>query len=409
MKVLQINTSDNNGGAAIAGYRLHQGLLRQNINSRLLVGSSQSDSDRVAVIPRQRQIEKVISSVTWRLGLNNIDTLGAFNLLKHRFYQEADILNFHNLHGSYFNYLAIPHVTNHKSAVWTLHDMWSFTGHCIYSHDCDRWKHGCGKCPYPDSYPGVQKDNTSLEWQLKNWVYSRSKLVVITLSKWLTAQAQKSILKRFPIYHIPNGIDTEAYQPLDRQLCRNILNIPLNSKVLLFGAQSLKDSRKGGDLLFKALQNLPESLKAETWLLTMGNSSDEIANRVGMKTINLGYISSDRFKSVAYSAADLFVFPTRADNLPLVLQESMACGTPMVSFDVGGVPDLVRPNITGYLAKPEDTQDFSHGIVQLLEDDNLRLQMSQNCREIILNEYSLTIQTQSYINLYRQILQGDCN
>jgi glycosyltransferase involved in cell wall biosynthesis len=141
----------------------------------------------------------------------------------------------------------------------------------------------------------------------------------------------------------------------------------------------------------------------------MGNSSDEFDNKIVIKTINLGYISSDRLKSVAYSAADLFVFPTRADNLPLVLQESMACGTTMVSFDVGGVPDLVRPNITGYLAKPEDTQDFSNGIVRLLEDDNLRLQMSQNCREIILNEYSLTIQAQSYINLYRQILQGDYN
>jgi glycosyltransferase involved in cell wall biosynthesis len=409
MKVLQINGSDSGGGAAIAGYRLHQGLLRQNINSRLLVGNSQSDNDLIAVIPRQRQIEKLISSVTWRLGLNNIDTLGAFNLLKHRFYQEADILNLHNLHGSYFNYLAIPQLTNHKPAVWTLHDMWSFTGHCIYSNDCDRWEHGCGKCPYLDSYPGVQKDNTRWEWQLKNWVYSRSNLVIVTLSKWLTEQAQKSILKRFPIHHIPNGIDTEAYQPLDQQLCRTILDIPPQKKVLMFGAQSLNDSRKGTDLLIKALEQLPESLKQETILLTMGNDSTEISNTVGIKTMSLGYISSDRLKSVAYSAADLFVFPTRADNLPLVLQESMSCGTPMVSFAVGGVTDLVRPNVTGYLAQPEDTQDLSKGITQLLEDKNLRQQMSQNCRAITLQEYSLTIQAQRYINLYSQILRGDCN
>ncbi|ELS02156.1 glycosyltransferase [Xenococcus sp. PCC 7305] len=409
MKVLQINNSDHQGGAAIAGYRLHQGLLNQNIDSHLLVGSSTEQCDRVTVIPSQAKIEKLVASITRPLGLNYVNLLSSFALGKHNLYQAADILNFHNLHGGYFNYLAIPAITKAKPAVWTLHDMWGFTGHCVYSLDCDRWKTGCGNCPYPHSYPVVQTDNTHWEWKLKNWVYNRANLVIVTLSKWLTKQVQQSLLSHFPIHHIPNGIDTDAYQPIDPQLCRTALDIPPHKKVLMFGAQSLADSRKGGDLLVKALQGLPASLKQEIILLTMGNCSREIGNTLGMKTINIGYIDSDRIKSIAYSASDLFVFPTRADNLPLVLQESMACATPMVSFEVGGVPDLVRPGITGYLAKPQDTQDFSNGIVQLLEDKNLRQQMSQNCREIILNEYSLATQTKHYINLYRQILQGDCN
>lgn len=122
---------------------------------------------------------------------------------------------------------------------------------------------------------------------------------------------------------------------------------------------------------------------------------------MGIPTLNLGYVSGDRMKSIAYSAADVFIFPTRADNLPLVLQESMACGTPMVSFKVGGVPDLVRPGITGYLAQPEDTQDFCNGIVQLLVDREQRLKMSENCRAIALQEYTLELQakdTLSYTN-----------
>jgi glycosyltransferase involved in cell wall biosynthesis len=123
-----------------------------------------------------------------------------------------------------------------------------------------------------------------------------------------------------------------------------------------------------------------------------------------MKVFSLGYLNSDRLKSIAFSAADLFIFPTRADNLPLVLQESMACGTPMVSFNIGGVPDLVRPGITGYLAHPEDTQDFCDGIVKLLEDEQLRKTMSQNCRAIAVAEYSLELQAKQYINLYQQIL-----
>ena len=124
-----------------------------------------------------------------------------------------------------------------------------------------------------------------------------------------------------------------------------------------------------------------------------------------MPVLNLGYISNDRFKAIVYSAADLFVFPTRADNLPLTLQESMTCGTPMVSFKIGGVPDLVRPGITGYLAQPEDTEDFCNGIVQLLEDQNLRDRLSENCRAITLEEYPLELQAQRYIELYHQVLQ----
>ncbi len=114
----------------------------------------------------------------------------------------------------------------------------------------------------------------------------------------------------------------------------------------------------------------------------------------------------DRLKSITYSAADLLICPTRADNLPLVLQESMACGTPMVSFKVGGVPDLVRPGVTGYLAQPEDAQDFCNGIVQLLEDETLRERMSQNCRAIAVAEYPLELQAQRYIELYRQVLSA---
>ncbi len=407
MNVLHINQSDIVGGAAIAGYRLHEGLLTQGIDSRLLVGTVTTTSDRVAATPNTHRIAKQLNRFSWRLGLNYVNILSTFDIPQHKFYQEADILNLHNIHNGYFNYLAIPLLTKEKPAIFTLHDMWSFTGHCIYSYECDRWKTGCGKCPYPETYPAIQIDNTHLEWTLKNWIYSRSQLTIVTPSNWLAKQAQHSILNRFPIHCIPNGIDTEAYQPLDTEKCKLLLGIPGEKKVLIFGAEFINDYRKGGDLLIKALQSLPESLKSEIILMTFGKKQSEtFMKAVGITTINLGYVNSDRLKSIAYSAADLFIFPTRADNLPLVLQESMACGTPIVSFKVGGVPDLVRPGVTGYLAQPEDAQDFCHGIVQLLEDENLRQSMGKNCRAIALEEYPLELQAQRYIELYRQVLQN---
>lgn len=404
MKILQINQSDINGGAAIAGYRLHQGLLTQGIDSRLLVGNSTTTDERVAIIPSRPWLEKQVFRLSGRLSLNYIHHVNSFDILKHSFYQQAELINFHNLHSTRFSYLAIPKLTANKPAIFTLHDMWSFTGHCAYSFDCQRWQTGCGKCPYPDTYPSIRRDNTALEWKFKDWVYSRSNLTIVTPSRWLCEQAQQSMLNRFAIHHIPNGIDTEAYQPVEQQLCRTVLGISQHKYVLMFGAQSLKQSRKGGDLLVEALALLPDSLKAETLLLTIGGGGEVIAKTVGIPHLSLDYVGSDRLKSVAYSAADLFLFPTRADNLPLVLQESIACGTPMVSFKIGGVPDLVRPNVTGYLAEAENPQDFCQGVVQLLEDAPLREKMITNCRAIALEEYSLALQVKHYIELYQQIL-----
>ncbi|GAP97600.1 glycosyltransferase family 4 protein [Leptolyngbya sp. NIES-2104] len=404
MKVLHLNFSDVYGGAAIAGYRLHQGLLAQGIDSKLLVGRKDSGSDAVTKVPRRSYIETKIATLSQDLGLSYVSILSSFKIEQHPSYQAADVLNFHNLHSGYFNYLTLPKLTRKKPAIFTLHDMWSFTGHCSYSYDCDRWKTGCGNCPYPETYPSIKLDNTRTEWKLKNWIYDRSDLTIVAPSRWLVEQAKAGLLGRFDVHHIPYGIDTEAYQPLDQEHCRSLLGIPQDKKVLMFAAFSLSDSRKGSDVLVKALQALPSSLKSETLLLTIGTGSETLSEVVGMPTVNLGHVSNDRLKAIAYSAADLFLLPTRADNLPLVLQESLACGTPMVSFKVGGVPDVVRHRVTGYLASPNDAEDLGQGIVELLEDPDLRHQMQQNARAIAIEEYRLDQQADRYLELYCALL-----
>ena len=404
MKILHINQSDISGGASIAGYRLHQSLINRNIDSKLLVDQQKINSDHVLTLDRKRVTEDLISRFSDSFGLNYIFVFNSFQILKQSIYKNADILNFHNLHGGYFNYLAMAKLTQSKSAVFTLHDMWSFTGHCAYSFDCQKWKTGCGQCPYPETYPKIKRDSTALEWKLKKWVYQHSNLAIVCPSQWLTEQAEQSILNCFPIHHIPNGINIQEYQPLDPDICRQVLDLPLNKKILLFGAQSLSDPRKGGDLLLKSLQNIPQSLKQDLILLTFGDGGEQFQSHIDITVLSLGYISGDRLKSIAYSAADLFLFPTRADNLPLVLQESMACGTPLISFHVGGVPELVRSGVTGELAQPENILEFTQKIIELLEDTNKREVLSKNCRHIAKMEYSIELQTDRYVQLYQQCL-----
>ena len=402
MKILHINQSDIVGGASILAYRLHQALANKGFDSFILADVVKSLDPTIFPIKRRRLLEELSSRFFQQLGLNYVDIKNTFSLPDYPCFQESDILNFHNLHGGYFNYLAISKLTQRKPAVFTLHDMWSFTGHCAYSFGCDRWKTGCGQCPHLDTYPVVSRDRTSLEWKLKRWIYNHSNLRIVTPSKWLFELAQQSLLSHLPISHIPNGLDVSVYCPLEPQMCRAALRLPLDKKVVFFITQSLKDPRKGGDLLFESLRNLPQSLKKEIVLVTMGQAGETLAEAIDVQTVTLGYVGSDRLKALAYSAADLFIFPTRADNFPIVLQESMACGTPMVSFDVGGVSELVRPGITGLLAKPEDPADLANKIAELLEDDSLRYKMSENCRSIAVEEYSIELQAQRYIALYKK-------
>lgn len=405
MNILQINTSDVQGGAAIASYRLHSSLRNDGHDSKLIVGKKSIDLPEIFEKKRSSSpVSFIARNSTKLIGLNYAGILSTSSISKHRFFTESDILNFHNLHGGYFNYLSIPSLTSKKPAVWTLHDMWSFTGHCTYSYDCDRWKKGCGNCPYPKEYPEIYLDNTRLEWILKNRAYTKSNLHIVAPSSWLCGLVKDSMLNRFSVRHIPNGLDLEIYRPLDREECRSRLGIPKNKKVLLFSAFNIEDRRKGGDLLWKALEKIPPSLRDDLCLLVIGEGKDISQLIGGMDLINLGFIEDDELKAVVYSSADLLVFPTRADNLPLVLQESMACGTPMVSFRVGGVPELVRPGLTGYLAEPEDPDSLVNGIVHLLEDDNLRVKLSESCRSIALEEYPLEKQAKSYIKLYESIL-----
>lgn len=410
IRVLQMWKSDylGGGGGAIAMNRLHMGLKTAGIDSKILCIRKTTDSpDSIRYNPNRfiKKIENGLERPIAKLGLHDIHRLDSLLIRFHPAYQKADVIHIHGTHG-FLNYLALPLLSMGKPMVYTLHDMWPYTGHCGFSYDCERWQTGCGKCPYPENHPAVQKDNTRIEWKLKDWVYRLSNLRCVTLSKMKTQEASKSILNRFPIYQIPNGLDVDVYYPLDSEQSRRKLGLPLNKRVLMFAALSLDQPRKGGDLLIKALQNLPESLKSDTILITIGHGDSLIGEKAGIQIINLGFIRDDHRKAAVYSAADVFVSPSRGETLPLVLQESAACGTPMVSFDVGGVRDILHHGSTGYLAQPESAEDLCKGIEALLGDTLLLSQMSRNARDAILKEFTLEKQVKRYIRLYQDCLQG---
>lgn len=387
-------------------YRLHSNLRKAGIESRILCEIKTINSPYIDVKPTPSRMEALLGRFTSAMGLNDIHRISSWNLMKHPSCKEADILNFHGIHSSFISYLSLPQITAVKPTVFTLRDMWCLTGHCVFPYDCERWKTGCGKCPYPDTYPPVKRDATALEWKLKKWAYSRSSLTFVALSQWVADQAKQSMFSHFPIHHIPNGVDSEALSPLDPSRCKYALGIPEGKKVIMFAATDLKSLQKGGDILMNTLESLPKSLKSEIVLLNLGRRGNQITDALEIEAVNLGYVDNVQLKAVAFSAADIFLFPSRAESFGQVMLESFACGTPVVSHDVGPISELVRHNHTGYLAAAEDTNGMREGIIKLLEDDSFRKHIQQNCRQVATEEYSLELEAERYITLYRKILQA---
>ncbi|MFQ5604269.1 MAG: glycosyltransferase [bacterium] len=406
MKVLLIHLGDSHsgGGGGIAMHRLYTQFRKSGVDARILCQWKTIVSPYISTLPSTTRLESWLRKVTSRLGLNDIYKLSSFKIKDLDVFKQADIVDFQGIHSGTLSYLALPVLTKTKPAVFTLHDMWAFTGHCAYTYECTRWQTGCGQCPHLDSLPAVMRDGTKIEWKLKSRVYKKANLSFVVPSQWLVQQAHTSMLAPYPIHYIPHGVDVRQFQPLDPVQCRKMLGISSKKKVLLFVAQNFKDKRKGGDLLLKALRRIPATLQKESVLLSLGKAGEMDFHDLNMPVLNLGYVYHDRMKAIAYSAADLFLFPTRSDIFGLVSIESQACGTPVVSFRVGGVSEHVRSGLTGYLAEAENSDDFASGIQELLEDNSMRESLGQQGRQMVLNEYTIELQTKRYLNLYRHLM-----
>ncbi len=391
----------------MSALRLHQSLLKCGAQSVMLCRRTFTGVPEVHAFDRLKHLDQITYLLTSPLGLGDLHRLSSFLLLRDPRFRDADVVHLHGLHGGdwYVNYLVLPRLTRAKPTILTIRDMWCLTGHCAVNYDCDRWKTGCGRCPHLDAPPSTKRDTTRLQWRLKNRVYRRSDLTVVSLCSWYTERARQSMLSRFPIHQIPNGVDTDVFEPIDRTLCRRLLGLPLDKQIVLYAARDLSEHNKGPDLLRRALAGLPDDLKARTVLLLAGHRGHSIAQGCPVPCIDMGFISGDRFRAVACAAADLFVSPTRLEAFGQVILESLACGVPVVSFRVGGVPDLVRPGHTGYLAEPEDPDDLRDGIVQLLRDHDLRRTLGENARCMAQTEFSTDLEAERYWNLYRTVLE----
>jgi glycosyltransferase involved in cell wall biosynthesis len=414
MKVVLINTSDIEGGAARAAYRLHEGLQGIGVSSQMLVKNKKSGEPNVIWSQKgiANKFDKIISTISNSpLRLYPERNRGIFSpqwlpdsLAAKVAKIQPDIINLHWVCGGYMQIESLPKFN--KPLVWTLHDMWPFTGGCHYSEECDRYTKSCGSCPQLHS--SKDSDLSRWVWQRKAQAWKNLNLTLVTPSHWLAECAKSSsLLQEYPVNVIANGLDPEVYKPLNRRLVRESLNLPQNKQLVLFGAMQGTDDRwKGFPLLVPALQSLSKSgWQDKIELLVFGSSQPENPIDVGFKTHYLGRLEDQNLAKV-YAAADVMVVPSRYEAFGQTASEALACGTPVVAFDVTGLKDIVDRQQNGYLAKPYETEDLARGIAWVLEDPDRHQKLCRSARLKVEEKFTLQVQARAYKNLYEEILQA---
>lgn len=415
MKILYLNGADIEGGAAKAATRLLQGINAQGIDARLYVqrkfgSASHVDGPRSlfgkALGFARPTIEQKI------LGTSPKNMNGPFcaaflpdRLLTQVSNRAPDILHLHWV-ARMMRIETLRRFT--MPIVWTMHDSWAFTGGCYLPGDCIRYRKSCGACPVLGS--ARENDLSHRVWQRKQNAWHGLDLTIIAPSRWMAACARSSsLLHNTRIEVIPNGIDVQTYSQVEKHVARERFSLPHDKKLILFGAKfATQDRNKGFHLLKVALHELENRVSPDAIeLVIFGAAEQDQLSDLGFATHSLGVYDDEATLALLYAAADVFVLPSLQESLGYTAMEAMACGTPCVAFNQGGVPDLIDHQQNGYLAHPYDPLDLANGIAWVLKNEDRHKELSLQARRKVEHEFAVGTISERHIALYRELLNNE--
>jgi glycosyltransferase involved in cell wall biosynthesis len=379
-KILHVGQSDRAGGANRATYRLHQALCEAGVDSKLWTpNKSQDDPTVIPALrgPAAKLAAQIVDFANYRLPRlypggkrgNFSPVRFAYGRLNPAALPAADVVVLHWIAGAFLKPSRLISVG--KPIIWQLWDLWPFTGGCHYPGECRSYEDACGPCPVLESRSTF--DLSRLDFNARRRGYRDLDLTIVAPSRWMAEKARRSTLfgpRR--IEHIASGVDLGVFRPHEKMLARDILGLPKDKKIVLFGAFSaLSDRRKGYQLIPAVLEKLAQSPVGEIMLAVFGGSRHPPASEVGqwrLPALHLGRFEDDVALALIYAAADVLIAPYLEDNLPFVILEALACGTPVVAFAAGGIPDAVDHQKNGYLAPVGAADELASGIAWVLAD-----------------------------------------
>ena len=320
-------------------------------------------------------------------------------------FTQADVIHLHWINQGMLSLTDIRRIIQSgKPIVWTMHDMWPFTGICHYAGDCDKYATQCHNCP--QLYKGSRKDIAYRTFQKKKKLFEGAQITFVACSRWLESLAKKSdLIKGQTITNIPNAINTNLFKPRDKKQAREKCHLPQDKKLLLFGSVKITDKRKGIDYLVSACKQIASSypdFSKELGVVVFGNQAEQYASLFPFPIYPMNYVSNEKELVDIYNAVDLYVTPSLQDNLPNTIVEAMACGIPCIGFNVGGIPQMIDHLHNGYVARYKSSEDFANGIHWILTDPEYDELSAQACRKAIGN-YSESIIAKKYTEVYNKI------
>ena len=412
MRVLLINTSERTGGAAIACNRLMEALNKNGVKAKILVRNRQTDDMRVSNIKGKWNLifnflwERLVIFLNNRLhkkGIFLVDIANAgVDITKLDEFKEADIIHLHWTNQGFLSLSSLEKIMrSSKPVVITMHDQWYFTGICHYSNECMKYQSFCTKCEQLRG--GGITDVARRVYDKKRKMYADANITFVGCSKWISEQAAKSTLTKGKfVTNIPNTIDTSVFHPLDLAESRKHFNLPLDRKLLLFGAQRITDERKGFKYLVEACDRIREQQPGvfhELGIVVVGDKSEDVEKMLPLPVFTVPYISDETEMVKLYNAVDIYVTPSLQDNLPNTIVEAMSCGTPCVGFNVGGIPEMIDHEKNGYVAEYRDAIDFAKGIIWTLSINNYKALCSA-AHEKAISTYSESLVVRKYTEIY---------
>jgi glycosyltransferase involved in cell wall biosynthesis len=352
-------------------------------------------------------------------GYEDFQFPATFPVISEAIRKRQAILHLHNLHGGYFDLRTLPALSAVAPLVLTLHDQWMFTGHCAHSFECDRWKIGCGDCPDLRIYPAIPKDRTAENFLLKQEIFSRTRINLATPSQWLMDKTKNSLLATSidEARVIPSGVDTRIFRQGSKEAERSRLGLPQEARIVLCAGTAVRSSHWTDKQLFDATTGHLAARGIDCALLLLGSGASSESRIGGIRVIHRGYEQDPSRVASYYRASDVYLHPARADTFPTAVVESLACGTPVVATDVGGIPEQVRSlwassnapltpptSATGILVDGSEKTSAGRAVEMLLQDDDLRALLGQNGSDTAVSEYSINRQAQRYLDWYQEIL-----
>lgn len=404
MRVLQVNGYQS-PGRRFNGLSLKPHLEALGVSSKHFVWEQDRQEEGVVSLQGKllRKVNRLTRGVEKVLSLQSQLYSNGMHMRRMEAFREADLVHYHIIHSGFLSMQSLPAMTAEKPSLWTLHDPWAMTGHCIHPFSCQRWKTGCGQCPDLKTDFAIQRDTTALNFRLKRAAYRRSNFEILVASSWMENMVRQSpLMDGVPVHKVPFGLDLDFFKPGDQAAAKARLGIEPHRLVLCF--RSVVNDFKGLQYVIEALDRL--QTQVPICLLTLNDKGRIEKFKDRFQVVELGWTNDDSVMQDVYSATDLFLMPSLADSFGLMAVEAMACGKPTICFEGTALPEVVFTPEAGLAVPSRDSAALAAAMERLIGDPQERLARGARSRQLAEQHYDIRLQAERMVDVYERVIHG---